>query len=194
MPKGDGSSCTESPLKGSIMDEEFEFVPKEAERSMEDSVSLVEETCEDVRVFASDGGDATIINNDSTEDRGKGENLEEEEATNHGRQTMDGRGIRGVVPMSVGDRCTMENICKFNKMEAIEGNILKPLLEYRPFAIQRDLTTGLVKVWVSWRKAFKLAWRLVPFSIYNVTLFANMKKIVEFHEDDLSVTELARMI
>ncbi|KAJ8427794.1 hypothetical protein Cgig2_032853 [Carnegiea gigantea] len=62
--------------------------------------------------------------------------------------------------------------------------------------MQRELTAALVKAWVPQRKAFKLAGRLVPFSIYDVTMFSCLPvtgKIVEFGEDDLSTTELAKM-
>jgi len=77
-------------------------------------------------------------------------------------------GVRGVVPVNVRGRCTLERICKFNKMlepyqrKTIEGTILKLILKYRPFAIHRDLITALVKAWVPRRKAFRLAERLVP--------------------------------
>ena len=51
----------------------------------------------------------------------------------------DKRGVRGIVPVSVKGRRTLEKICKFNKtleqMEAIEGTILKPILEYQPIAM-----------------------------------------------------------
>ena len=113
------------------------------------------------------------------------------------------RGLRGIVPVSVRGRCMLEKICKFNKTlepyqkEPIEGMILKPVLEYRPFSMQRELTTTLVKAWVPWRKAFRLAGRLVPFLAYDIALFTRLavtSKIVEFGEDDLSTTELARMV
>jgi len=115
----------------------------------------------------------------------------------------EGRGLRGVVPISVRGRYTLKKIYKFNKTlepyqkEAIKGTILKPILEYRPFSMQRELTAALVKVWVLRRKAFRPAGRLVPFSVYDVALFIGLPvtgKIVEFGEDDLSTTELARMV
>ncbi|KAJ8429004.1 hypothetical protein Cgig2_025671 [Carnegiea gigantea] len=114
----------------------------------------------------------------------------------------DGRDVRGVVPVSVRGRCTLEKIYKFNKMlepyqrEAIEETVLKPIVEYRPFAILRDLTATPVKVWVPRRKAFRLAERLVPFFVSNVAFFTGLPvtgKIMEFGEDDLSMTELVRM-
>ena len=63
--------------------------------------------------------------------------------------------------------------------------------------MQRDLTTALVKAWIPQKTAFKLARRLVPFSVYNVALFEGVPvtgKIVEFTEDDLSMIELVRMV
>ena len=53
------------------------------------------------------------------------------------------------------------------------------------------------EAWVPRRKAFKLAGRLVPFSIYDIALFIGLAvtgKIMEFDEDDLSTIELARMV
>ena len=44
-------------------------MPEEAECSTEDSVSLVKKSCEDVGVFANDGDDAVIIDDNS--DKGK---------------------------------------------------------------------------------------------------------------------------
>ncbi|KAJ8433148.1 hypothetical protein Cgig2_007112 [Carnegiea gigantea] len=115
----------------------------------------------------------------------------------------DERGRKGVVPVSVSGRCTLDKICKFNKTvqpyhrEAIEGTILKPVLEYQTFPMQRDLTTALVMAWVPRRKAFRLAGRLVPFSVYDVSFFIGlpvMGKIVEFAEGDFSTTDIARMV
>ena len=74
----------------------------------------------------------------------------------------------------------MEKICKFNKMlepyqrEAIEGTILKSILECRQFAMQSNLTTVLMKAWVPWKKAFRLAGRLLPFLVYNVAFFIGL--------------------
>ena len=56
--------------------------------------------------------------------------------------------------MSVRGRCTLEIICAFKKtfekhhVEALEGTRLKHLLQYRPFAMQMELTTALVLAWV----------------------------------------------
>ena len=153
--KGAGLSHTEGPLNGSIMDDELqissgsEFVLEDAESSMEDSVSLVEESCADVGVFASDGDDVAIANNDSAEDSDKRKSQKRRrQPIMVGRRwrrkaiadgfmfDKDERGVRGVVPMSVRGRCTLDKICKFNKTlepyrrEVIEGTILTPILDY----------------------------------------------------------------
>jgi len=49
--------------------------------------------------------------------------------------------MRGVVLISVREKCTLDKICKYNEMlksyhrETIEGTILKLILKYRPFAM-----------------------------------------------------------
>ncbi|KAJ8422229.1 hypothetical protein Cgig2_000334 [Carnegiea gigantea] len=144
--KGAGLSHTEGPLKGSIMDDELqifsgsEFVLEDAEGSMEDSVSLVEESYADVGVFASNGDDAAIADDDSTKDSGKGKSQKRmRQPIMEGDGFLfykDGRGVRGIIPMSVRGRCILDKICKFNKMlelyqrEAIEETILKPTSEH----------------------------------------------------------------
>ncbi|KAJ8444430.1 hypothetical protein Cgig2_005952 [Carnegiea gigantea] len=139
--------------------------------SSNDSVSLVEESDDDVGVSGSDGDDSDDVAHVDA-DSGDGSGT---------------RGERGVVLVSVRGRCTLEKICKFDKTlephqrEVIEGMILKPILDYRPFSMQWDLTTALVKAWVPRRKPFRLAGRLVC-------------QRVEFGEDDLSATELVRMV
>ncbi|KAJ8435883.1 hypothetical protein Cgig2_010916 [Carnegiea gigantea] len=168
-------------VAGSIMDEEWgmslgsEYVPSETRASTEDTVSMVDESCEPVGGSGSEDDDA------------------EEE----------GRGLRGVALVTVRGRSTLEKICKFNKTlepyqkEAIEGTILKSILEYRPFSMQKELTAALVKAWVPRWRASRLAGRLVPFSVYDIALFTGLPvtgKRVEFDEDDLCSTELARMV
>ena len=115
----------------------------------------------------------------------------------------EGRVLRGVVLVSVRGRCTLGKICKFNKTqepyqkEPIEWTILKSILKYHPFSMQRELTAALVKAWVPRRIAFRLVGRPVPFSVYCIALFTGFPvtgKIVEFGENDLSTTELVRMV
>ncbi|KAJ8444283.1 LOW QUALITY PROTEIN: hypothetical protein Cgig2_029696 [Carnegiea gigantea] len=226
VPTGAGSSHTEQCTKGFTMDEDLrmssgsEFVPSEAGGSTEDSVSLVEESGGEVGAPGSEGDEVGDDDADSPEGSIQGRSRKRRrEPSMEGRRwrhkaagdglafDKDGRGGRGVVPVSVSvsvrGRCTLDKICKFNKVvqpyhtEAMEGTILKPVLEYRPFPMQRDLTTALVKAWVPRRKAFRLAGRLVPFSVYDVAFFTGLPvtgKIVEFAEGDLSTTDIARMV
>jgi len=69
---------------------------------------------------------------------------------------------KGQVAVSVRGRCTLEIICAFKKtfekhhVEALEGMMLKPVLQYRAFAMQRELTTALVLAWVPRRSDFRL--------------------------------------
>ncbi|KAJ8449610.1 hypothetical protein Cgig2_005632 [Carnegiea gigantea] len=182
--------------------------------STEGTVSMVDESCEAVGGSSSKGEDAEEVHADSAEGSGKGKSRKRRrEPTMEGRRwrrkptgygfmfDKEGRGLRGIVPVSMRERCTLEKIYKFNKTlepyqkEVIEGTILKPILEYRPFSMQRELTVAPVKPWVLRRKASRLARRL--FSVYDVALFTGLPvtgKIVEFGEDDLFTTELARMV
>ncbi|KAJ8425902.1 hypothetical protein Cgig2_012670 [Carnegiea gigantea] len=204
------------------MDEEWgmssgsEYAPSEAGSSMKDTVSMVDESCESIGGSGSEGDDTEEVHADSVGVSGKGKSRKRRrEPTVEGRRwrrkavgdgfmfDKEGRGLRGVVPISVRERCMLEKICKFNKTleldqkEAIERMMLKLILEYRPFSMQRELTAALMKAWVPQRKAFRLVGRLVPFSVYEVALFIGLPvtgKVVEFGEDDLSTTELERMV
>jgi len=57
---------------------------------------------------------------------------------------------KGEVAVSVRGRCTLDIICAMKKtfeehhVQALEGTILKPVLEYKQFAMQRELTIALV--------------------------------------------------
>ncbi|KAJ8441664.1 hypothetical protein Cgig2_019051 [Carnegiea gigantea] len=222
VPTGAGSSRTEQCTKGSIMDEDLqmssgrEFVPSEAGGSTEDSVSLVQESGGEVGASGSEGDEVGDDDADSPEGSIQGRSRKRRrEPSIEGRRwrrkaagdgfafEKDGRCGRGVVPVSVRGRCTLDKICKFNKTvqpyhrEAIKGTILKPILEYQQFPMQRDLTTALVKAWVPRRKAFRLAGRLVPFSMYDVAFFTGLPvtgKTVEFAEGDFSTIDIARMV
>ncbi|KAJ8425386.1 hypothetical protein Cgig2_018475 [Carnegiea gigantea] len=125
--QGVGSSRSGGGQQGSLIDEEWgmpsgsEYVPSETGSSTEDTVSMVDESCEAVGGFSNESDDAE----------------------------------------------------------------------------ERELTAALVKAWVPRRKAFRLTGRLVLFSVYDVALFTGLPmigKVFEFGEDDLSTTELARMV
>ncbi|KAJ8431232.1 hypothetical protein Cgig2_020777 [Carnegiea gigantea] len=143
-----------------------EYVPSEMRSSTEDTVSMVDESCEAVGGSSSKGDDAEEVHADSAKGSAKGKSRKRRrEPIVEGRRwrrkvagdrfmfDKQGRGLRGVAPISVRLRCTLEKICKFNKTlepyqkEAIEGMILKLILEYRPFSMQRELTAALVKAW-----------------------------------------------
>ncbi|KAJ8443110.1 hypothetical protein Cgig2_030878 [Carnegiea gigantea] len=145
---GAGLSRSGGAQLGSMMDEEWgmssgsEYASSEMGSSTEDTVSMVDESCETVRGSSSEGDDVEGIHVDNAEGSGKGKSRK-------------------------------------RKREPTE------------------LTAALVKAWVPWRKAFRLAGRLMAFSVYDVALFTGLPvtdKIVEFDEDDLSTTELARIV
>ena len=158
---------------GSMMDEEWgmslgsEYVPLEIGSSIEDTVSMVDESCEAVGGFSSENDDAEEVHADSAEGSRKGTSWKmrriptvecrqwRRKAARDGFMfDKEGGGLRGVALASVRGRCMLEKICKFNKTlepcqkEAIEGTILKPILEYHAFSMQRELTAALVKAWV----------------------------------------------
>jgi len=109
---------------------------------------------------------------------------------------------KGEVAMSVRGRCTLDIISAFMKtfqqyhVQALEGTILKPVLHYRQFAMQRELTTVLLMAWVPRRRGFRLAGRVVPFSVFDVALMTGLPatgEIVQFG-DEGEVSEVGRMV
>ena len=81
-------------------------------------------------------------------------------------------------------------------MEAFGGTILQPVLQYREFAMQRKLTTTLVSAWVPRRRGFRLACRVVPFSVFDVALFAGLPAtgdMLQFGEDG-DTTEVGSLV
>ena len=90
------------------------------------------------------------------------------------------RAKKGEVTMSVRGRCTLDIICSLKKtfqqyhVQALEGTILKPVLQYRQFAMQRELTTALVMAWVPRRRGFRLGGRVVQFSVFDVALMTGL--------------------
>ena len=81
----------------------------------------MEDSREDVGVCGSDGDDVANIDHNSADSSGK-----KWQPIMEGRRWRlktvgdgfvideDGRGMRGIVPVSVRGRCTLEKICKFN--------------------------------------------------------------------------------
>ncbi|KAJ8428408.1 hypothetical protein Cgig2_024554 [Carnegiea gigantea] len=49
-----------------------------------------------------------------------------------------------------------------------------PVLKYKPFVMDRHLVRTLVESWVPESKAFRIGWREVPFSVYDVALLTGL--------------------
>jgi len=63
---------------------------------------------------------------------------------------------------------------------------MKPMLQFRGFIMQRELVTAVVLVWIPRRKGFKLAGRVVPFSIFDGALYTGlpmMGEVVTFGDE-----------
>ena len=78
--------------------------------------------------------------------------------------------------VSVRGRCTLEIICEMKKnltdyhRQAIELIVMKLVLQYRGFVMQRELTTALVLAWVPQRKGFR--WQVINLILsYFFTFF-----------------------
>jgi len=208
---------------GTVMDENLimssgsDYDPgEEAEVESEGDVSLEEENIRDFEKCESSRG---------TEEEGDDEEGEGEERSrksmkrkrtglNEGRRwrrKAAGDGVvndvdvvphKGEVAVSVRGRCTLEIICAFKKtfekhhVEALERTILKPVLQYKAFPMQRELTTALVLAWVPRRRGFRIGGRVVPFSVFDVALFAGLPatgEMVQFGEDD-DTSEVGSMV
>jgi len=98
---------------------------------------------------------------------------------------------KGEVVVSVRGRCTLDIICALKKtfqehhVQALEGTILKLVLQYRQFTMLCELTTALIMAWVSRRRGFRLAGRVVPFSVFDVALMTGLPvtgEIVQFDD------------
>ncbi|KAJ8430269.1 hypothetical protein Cgig2_030668 [Carnegiea gigantea] len=110
------------------------------------------------------------------------------------------KGAKGKC-VSIRGRCILECIVSMNdrlsdyQREALMGTVLKPILKYHPFAIERNLAPALVKCWVPRSKAFRLADKLVPFSVFDVALLTGLpttREKVEFLDDNCT-TEIVNM-
>jgi len=76
--------------------------------------------------------------------------MEEKAARDEVVNSVDLISERGHVAVSLRGRCTLEIICALKKtlekhhVEALEEIILKLVLQYMPFVMERELTTTLV--------------------------------------------------
>jgi len=182
----------------------------------EGSVSLEEENFRDI-----DKGECSRRSGDEEDDEaGEAEGVRRQSGKRkrvdmiegrRWRQKAAGDGVvndvhavanKGEVAVSVRGRCTLDIICVVKKtfeehhVQAFEGMILKPMLEYKQFAMQMELTIALVMVWVSRRRGFRLTGRVVPMSMFDVALMTGLPatgKIVEFG-DKGEPAEVGRLV
>jgi len=77
-------------------------------------------------------------------------------------------------------RCTLKKLVAVNatvtplQRATLEGTMLEPFLEYCDIVMERHLTLALIKCWVPRWKAFRIAGRRVPFSVFDVALFTGL--------------------
>lgn len=86
----------------------------------------------------------------------------------------------------------MSNVQK----EAVTVTVLRPILKYNSFAMERNLALALVKCWVQCSRAFRLVDRLVPFCVFDVALLTKLPATgerVEF-DDDKVTTNFGDMV
>ena len=179
---------------------------EESDEESEGSVSLEEENFSDV-----DKGECSRRSgNEEDDEASEGEGVRRKSVKRKHADMVEGRRWRrkaagdgvvndghvvvkkGEVGVSVRGRCTLDIICAVKKtfedhhVQALEGTIVKGVLEYKQFAMQRELTTALVMAWVPRRRGFRLAGRVVPMSVFDVALMTGLPatgEIVTFGEE-----------
>ncbi|KAJ8441260.1 hypothetical protein Cgig2_000633 [Carnegiea gigantea] len=88
--------------------------------------------------------------------------------------------IEASVDAVIRHRCTLEAVCALNdeldddRKRAIKETMWSPVLEYRSFVTDRHLVRALIKCWNTDTKSFKLKWREMPFSFYDVVLITGL--------------------
>ncbi|KAJ8433812.1 LOW QUALITY PROTEIN: hypothetical protein Cgig2_017882 [Carnegiea gigantea] len=109
--------------------------------------------------------------------------------------------VRGPVAISVRGRFTLEMICEMMKnlkeyqKHAIDSTIFKLVLEYKSFAMQRELTIALVMAWAPQRKGFRLAWKFHSLCLMShSSLVTSDGEVVRFGDesDYLELRQLMR--
>ncbi|KAJ8427850.1 hypothetical protein Cgig2_012550 [Carnegiea gigantea] len=155
--QGAGSSRSGGAQLGSVMDEEWgissgsEYAPSETGSSTEGTVSMVNESCEAIRGSSSESDDAEEVHADNAEGSGKWKSRKRRR-----EPIVEGRRWRR---KATGDGFMFDK----------EGRGLRGVV-----LVSRELTAALVKAWVPQRKAFRLARRLMPFSVYDIALFTGL--------------------
>ena len=103
--------------------------------------------------------------------------------------------------VSIKGRCALEQVVslkktmKFHK-RAVKGTVLRPILKYPTFAMERSLALALVKCWVPWSRAFRLADRLVSFFVFDAALLTRLPvtgEMVTFYNDGV-MTDFGEMV
>ncbi|KAJ8434762.1 hypothetical protein Cgig2_019687 [Carnegiea gigantea] len=138
-----------------------EYAPSEMGSSTEDTVSMMDESCEAVGGSSSEDNDAEEVHADSDEGSGKGKSQKRRRES-----IVKGRRWR--------HKAAGDGFMFGKKGMDLRGTV--PVLR---------------------RKAFIRTGSLVPFSVYDITLFICLpvtSKVVEFGEDNLSTTKLAMMV
>ncbi|KAJ8428199.1 LOW QUALITY PROTEIN: hypothetical protein Cgig2_031476 [Carnegiea gigantea] len=116
-----------------------------------------------------------------------------------GEHSLKGEKCGGI---SIRGRCTIKHVVSLNKAmsdvqkEAVMGTVLRPILKYRSFSTELNLALTLVKCWAPHSKAFRLADRLVLFSIFDVALLTGLpatRERVDFDDDKL-ITDFGDMV
>ena len=54
------------------------------------------------------------------------------------------------------------------------GTVLRPVLEYGEMDMERQLTVALIDSWDHKRKAFRIAGRKIPFTVFDVVLMTGL--------------------
>ncbi|KAJ8423038.1 LOW QUALITY PROTEIN: hypothetical protein Cgig2_002584 [Carnegiea gigantea] len=115
-----------------------------------------------------------------------------------GKHPLKGKKCGGVTTRR---RSTIERVVSLNEAmsdvqkEAMMGTVLRPILNYRSFAMEQNLALALLKCWVPHSKAFRLADRLVPFSVFDILLLIGLPVTGEWvdFDDDKLMTDFGDM-
>ncbi|KAJ8430156.1 hypothetical protein Cgig2_005518 [Carnegiea gigantea] len=144
---------------------------------------LVEESCEDLAVTAGDGDDAIVVNDDPAENNGKGKSRSRMKQP---IMEVDDGGVR--LQMMDVEIIPQRN----NQGDHIEADTEVPTICHVD-GLDNCTSEGMGAM----NKGIQASWEARSFSVYDVALFIGlptMGKIIEFAEDDMSMTKLAKII